>query len=216
MTKKKNKTWKPEPTLVEEPEKAVEYSGTIYSIKSPIHYIKKIVEIRKKKKLAVIGTPCQVQALREMEKTHSTSKITKSIKLIIGLFCMECYPPEKISNFIENELKIKIENVKKFDISKGKFIVKTEKQEKQIPIKKLKNMMYPFCKNCIDYTAENADLSIGNVGAPKNHNSTIVRTERGKKALQKVKNLKIEKLETKNQGISLIKKLSNEKKEKRK
>jgi len=218
VTGEGNEPWKPKGRLVTEKEDLLNYEGTIYSLSPIIQTLKEASEKRKKRKLAIVGTPCQVQALRRMEVgKESSKKLVSNIKLIIGLFCMESYPYENVVETVEKKLNLKIEDITKFDIKKGKLIAETEQKKEKIPVKEMKPLMYSFCETCLDFSSELADLSIGNVGAPKSHNVLLPRTEIGEDALQIAdrQNLEIEKLEDIKPGLSLTRKLSEKKKQNR-
>jgi len=219
VTGEGSEPWKPKGRLVTEKEDLLNYEGTIYSLSPIIQTLKEASEKSKKRKLAIVGTPCQVQALRRMEVGKELSKkLISNIKLIIGLFCMESYPYEKVVDTVEKKLNLKIEDITKFDIKKGKFIAETEKKKEKIPVKEMKPLMYSFCETCLDFSSKLADLSIGNVGAPENHNVILSRTEIGEDALKiaKRQNLEIERLaDNIKPGLSLTKKLSEKKKQNR-
>lgn len=210
--------WKPEGKLVTEKKDLLEYGGTIYSLSPIIKKLKEVSEKREKEKLAIVGPPCQVQALRRMEVGKESSKeLISNIKLIIGLFCMESYPYDNIVETVEKKLNLKIKNVTKFDIKKGNLIAETNQKKEKIPVKEMKPLMYPFCETCLDFSSELADISIGNVGAPEGHNVVLSRTEIGENALKAAEkeNLEIEKMEKVKPGLKLARKLSEKKKKNR-
>ncbi len=213
-----SKPWKPEGKLVTEKKDLLKYGGTIYSLSPIIKKLKEVSEEGEKSRLAIVAPPCQVQALRRMEVgKESSKKLISNVKLIIGLFCMESYPYDTIVETVEDKLNLKIKNITKFDIKKGDFIAETRQKKEKLPVKDMKPLMYPFCETCLDFSSELADISIGNVGAPKGHNVVLSRTEIGENALKTAdgENLEIEKLEKVKPGLKLAKKLSKKKKKNR-
>lgn len=210
--------WNPESYVVTNPEDVIEYGGTVYSPSPVLKGVEDAVEAYLKDDIAVVGTPCQVKGLRQMEIGEKPlNKLSSRVKLIIGLFCMESFPYKNIVNLVENEFGFEIGNVTRFDISKGNFIAYTEEDKGEIPVGELKDLMCSSCSVCLDFASELADISVGSVGAPGGHNAVLTRTEVGEEAFQITNraNLKSEPLEEVKPGIGLIEKLSNKKKKER-
>lgn len=210
--------WNPESYVVTDPEEVVEYGGTVYSPSPVLKGVEEAVEEYSKKEIAVVGTPCQVKALRQMEIGERTlKKLSSKVKLIIGLFCMESFPYQNIVNLVEGEFGFEIGDVTGFDISKGNFVAYTEEGEGEIPVGELKDLMCSSCTVCLDFTSELADISVGSVGAPGGYNAVLTRSEIGKKAFQIASKSYLESkpLEEVKPGMSLIERLSNKKKEER-
>lgn len=214
------KPWKPEPHVAISREEIINHSGTIYSPSSAIKGLRDAVDRYKKDNIAIVGTPCQVKGLQRMKLADRGAKKYRSrVKLIIGLFCMESFPYENVLKIVENELGVDISNVEKFDIEKGNFIVQTEDEEAKIPVKNLKEFMCTFCEVCLDFAAELADISVGNVGVPGGYNAVLTRTDTGEEAFRKTaeaNSIEYEPLSEVEPGLGLIEKLSDNKKEERK
>ncbi len=210
--------WNPESYVVTSPEEIIKYGGTVYSPSPVLKGVEDAVEAYLKKDIAVVGTPCQVKGLRQMEIGEKPlKKLSSRIKLIIGLFCMESFPYKNIVQLVEEEFGFEIGDVTRFDISKGKFIAYTEEDEGKIPVGELKDLMCSSCTVCLDFASELADISIGSVGAPDGYNAVLTRTEIGEGAFQKANGatLESESLEEVKPGLGLIEKLSNKKKNER-
>ncbi|KXA94883.1 hypothetical protein AKJ37_00050 [candidate division MSBL1 archaeon SCGC-AAA259I09] len=212
--------WKPEPRVAISREEIIENAGTIYSPSSVLKGLREAVDNYDRENLAVVGTPCQVKGLRRMKTANRrANKYGSRVKLLIGLFCMESFPYENVVKIVEDELGLKISEVTKFDIEKGDFIVQTGDQEKTIPVGELKDFMSSFCRVCLDFAAELADVSVGNVGVPSGYNAVLTRTDVGEEAFQRTieaGDLESEPLENVKPGLGLIEKLSNKKKQGRK
>lgn len=210
--------WNPESHVVTNPEDVADYAGTVYSPSPVLKGVEDAAEGYLKEDIAVVGTPCQVKGLRQMDMGEKPlKKLSSRVKLIIGLFCMESFPYRNIVNLVEDEFGFEIGDVTRFDISKGNFVAYTEEDEEKISVGELKDLMSSSCTVCLDFASELADISIGSVGAPGGHNAVLTRTEVGEEAFQIANeaNLESEPLEEVNPGIGLIEKLSNKKKEER-
>ena len=138
------------------------------------------------KKLAVVGTPCQIYTIRCMQNLGIIP--SQNIEICLGLFCFEnfFFDRLKIKKF-EKEFKIKFENIEKINI-KDDLIVKlknydTEQRKIHIPLDSLKDYMRSACNACYDFTNIYADISFGGLGSPDKFTTVITRTEKGKKII---------------------------------
>jgi dihydroorotate dehydrogenase electron transfer subunit len=133
--------------------------------------------------IAVVGTPCQIQALRKLQ-THPTFdyEAYDLVSLAIGTFCTGTYYNKILSEiFLKNG--IKDNEIEHIDTDKSNFTLKirTNNLVKEIPLNYLyENAIRKACFSCSDYTASFADISIGNFGSEEGWNTVIIRTERGK------------------------------------
>lgn len=171
--------------------------------------------------IAVVGLPCHVQALRKIQFSPNFDVgAHEKVKLSIGLFCTvrrlsESFDQDKLIEKLA-EHKIKLKDVKKFDISKGEFIIYPKKGNAiKISTKDLKTSMRDGCNVCYDFTAELADISAGSVGAPDGWTTLIIRSDAGKKLVNEAK--KADTIQTKKMskdGIGAITKQASRKKKK--
>lgn len=123
-------------------------------------------------KVAIVSTPCQIQAASKIQKFISTTPIT----LKIGLFCMENF---SYSYFKEQlaKLNINYDDIKKFRIEKGyAFITVDDDKVVKIPLVDLKGVVRKNCHVCMDLTSENADISVGSIGSDDEYSTVIIRS----------------------------------------
>lgn len=148
-------------------------------------YVEPINNILKKyKKVALVGVPCQVHG------AHLFRENFNRIELIIGLICMESFSEEiMFSEMIPKIMGVDIRDAVKMNFHKGKFIVETTKETKEVPIKDVAPMARHGCHFCLDYTSYYADISVGSVGSDDGWSTIFVRTEKGEHYLNKVKDL---------------------------
>jgi coenzyme F420 hydrogenase subunit beta len=206
----KEKVWSPVPVLARDNHTVIECAGTKYT-SAPMLLAVKLAEKEGLKKLAFVGTPCQIHALRRRQKNTS-----KTDALALGLFCMETFNYDKLMAYLKDQ-SVDPENVKKFEIKGGKFIVHREGEPPfEAKIRKLKELSRTCCRVCLDYTSELADLSIGNVGSPDGYSTVLVRTQKGEAALRVAEKkglIEVKSLKDYQPGISLVDRLSDMKKE---
>ena len=132
-------------------------------------------------KVGIVGTPCQMQALRKAQLCPiGMGKVPDKIALAIGIFCMENFPYQGLEAIVEDHCNTKMESAVKMDIGKGKFTVYTERGAvTQIPLGATHKYEQPGCHVCLDYVANMADVSTGSVGTPDGWSTVFVRTKKG-------------------------------------
>ena len=135
------------------------------------------------KKLAVVGTPCQIYTIRCMQNLGIIP--SQNIEFCLGLFCYENFEfdQHKIEQF-EREFNIKFEDIEKIKIKKDLIIqLKGVESLLHIPFEDLKDYMRPACDACSDFTNVYADVSFGGLGSSENFTTVITRTKKGCKLL---------------------------------
>ncbi|MFX1500500.1 MAG: Coenzyme F420 hydrogenase/dehydrogenase, beta subunit C-terminal domain [Promethearchaeota archaeon] len=207
-------------------------SGTVLNISPQVDevqrfstYTRSIPQLShyKFKKLAIVGTPCQIYTIRCMQSLGVTP--SEYIEICLGLFCYHnfLFDKSKIVKF-EKEFKIKFEDIKKINIKEDLILKLEDKNLKEkiihIPFNKLVNYIRPACNSCIDFTNIYSDISFGGLGSPDKFTTVIPRTKKGIEllhmALDKniIKNLVLDK-NTKESMKNLISKFSKSKIERR-
>ena len=214
VVKRKPNSWDTMPVIITNFDDILKASGTKYAISPNFIALDKSNEVECKK-LAFVGTPCQVQAMRKYQVySNIFEEIWGKIEYIIGIFCMESFPYENVIKISEELCETPINKVSKMDIDKGKFFVyDLDKNSKQIPIKEVTSLARHPCHYCLDLTNELSDITCGSIGSGPGWNTIIIRSEKGNNlynnALKdnyfQIKDI----IEDKPFGLPLIKKLSN-------
>jgi coenzyme F420 hydrogenase subunit beta len=138
------------------------------------------------KKLAIVGTPCQIYTIRSMQSLGIIP--SQNIEYCLGLFCYENFEfdQRKIEKF-QREFNLKFEDIEKINIKKDLIIqLKGDKNRKSlihIPFEDLKEYMRPACNACSDFTNVYADISFGGLGSPEKFTTVITRTEKGRRVV---------------------------------
>lgn len=136
-----------------------------------------------KKKIAIVGTACEVRAARKIQKILLKEFPDIEITLI-GLFCFEAFDYEKLKEETKKLLGVDLDKAEKTQIHKGKYIVQFDGKEYSCKVKELHNAIENGCAYCDDFTAKLADISVGSVGSPEGYSTVIVRSDAGKKLLE--------------------------------
>ncbi|XRO76777.1 coenzyme F420 hydrogenase subunit beta [Methanocaldococcus sp. 10A] len=207
------------PKVATTPEEVLEAAGTKYTVCPNISVLKSAVREYGCEKIGVVGTPCQVRAVRKLMKFPVGFRhVPDKIALIIGIFCMENFPYNGLKLIVEEHCGVKMEDVVKMDIGKGKFWVYTKWGEtKAIKLKETHPYEQIACHVCTDYTAELADISTGSVGSPDGWSTVFIRTAKGEEIFNKMVEdgyLEVKPIDEVKPGLGLVEKLAKTKKDK--
>ena len=208
--------YKPEPMIATTIEELLAARGTKYSISPNMSLIKEATRSYGLDKIGIVGTPCQIQAVRKAQLYPiGLRDVPDKIALAIGIFCMENFPYQGLYQMVEDHCATKIDNVTKMDIGKGKFTVYTERgASAEIPLKVTHKYEQPACHVCLDYVANMADISTGSVGTPDGWSTVMVRSKAGEAAFQKAVDagwIVAESMDGVKPGLELVEKLAKTK-----
>ena len=134
------------------------------------------------RRLAFVGTPCQVTALAKM-RTNPLHRddFADPVSLVIGLFCNWSLDQRAISAYLAGRLDLS--RVKGMDIPPppaGVLRVDLGDEVMEIPLDEIRPFIPDTCSLCPDMTSEWADISVGmHEGAP-GWNTLLVRTAAGR------------------------------------
>jgi coenzyme F420 hydrogenase subunit beta len=138
---------------------------------------------RGKRRIAIVGTPCEVRAARRIQRIL-LDKFPETELTIIGLFCFEVFDYEKLKGETKRLLGVDIDRAEKTQIKRGKYIVQVDGKEYSASVKELSNAVEKGCLYCNDFSAKYADVSIGSVGSDDGYSTVIVRSDAGARMLE--------------------------------
>ncbi|MCD4719453.1 MAG: Coenzyme F420 hydrogenase/dehydrogenase, beta subunit C-terminal domain [Desulfobacula sp.] len=160
-----------------------------YSTFSPS--IKALSELRFNSldRLAFVGTPCQIIAIRKMQALHIVP--SDSIAICFGLFCSgNFFFNDTLFKNLEKEYQFQYDDIEKINIKDDFIFSLSSGKQIHIPVDKLAPVKRSACNFCKDFSAEYADISFGGLGAENGWTTAITRTSIGKAvfaaALEKV------------------------------
>ena len=141
-----------------------------------------------KPRIAVVGTPCEIQGIRAMQSRRWPTGAHRidSVVLTIALLCTKSFDYQGLMlQLLQDDRGIEIERVSKVDVIRGRMIVEYRDGEVAVdePIKNFHGAALKGCDECADFLGRSADLSVGSVGAMDGWSSVLVRSERGRRAL---------------------------------
>jgi len=178
-----NDKWKPVPVLVTDPAGMVQCRGMRMGY-APLLALLEPARQKGYKRLAVIGIPCQVYALRALERELGLERL-----YVIGTPCSDNTTTERFHEFLA--LLADDPDTITYLEFRADFHVElrfTDGRTKEIPflklpISKLPPDFFPMtCRTCVDYTNVLADITVGYMGG-QGEQWLLVRNERGEELL---------------------------------
>ena len=115
--------WKPKPVIARTADEILSCTGSKYTVASTLNVYNDAINEFKLEKLAFVGMPCQIQAVRKLQLCSPLSKEYGKFSLIIGLYCFSNYSYDLMETFIQGELGVSLRDIKKMDVSHGKFYI---------------------------------------------------------------------------------------------
>jgi len=207
-----DRPWAAKPIVVTSKEGILECAGTKYTNSPSLVGVASAIQEYALGNIALVGTPCQMKGIRNIETDPwSDERIKETVALRIGLFCMETFDYPSFIEYLEGE-GIDAAKVDKFEIKSGKFIALQNGEEiHNVKLAAVKGLVRACCHTCGDFTAEFADLSVGNVGSPNGWSTVIVRNDVGEEALkaaEKAGLVEVQPVDDGKRGLGLVNKLS--------
>jgi len=139
-------------------------------------------------RVGVVGTPCQVLAMRKMrvsplKKTNLMDRVT----LIVGLFCTWALTYEPFMKYLK--ARVNGASIQKLDITPPPErllkVITTDNRAWDVPIDEIRPFIRKTCGICLDMTSELSDLSVGTVEGIEGWNTVITRSNLGEEILSR-------------------------------
>jgi coenzyme F420 hydrogenase subunit beta len=172
-------SWRPMPVLVTEAAAMAQCRGMRMGY-APLLALLEPARARGFKRLAIIGIPCQVYALRALERELGFERL-----YVIGTPCSDNTTTERFHEFLAllaedpttiTYLEFRADYHVELRFTDGRV---REIPFLQLPISKLPADFFPLtCRTCVDYTNVLADLTVGYMGG-QGEQWLLVRNQRG-------------------------------------
>lgn len=129
-------------------------------------------------KLAVVGTPCQIEAIRKMQVLRILP--ADVVAYCIGLFCMQSFAlTELMEHEFARQHRVDLADVVKVNI-KEDFILKMKSGiTLHVPLEEVGTIARPACLACTDFANAYADIAVGGLGSPDGYTTVLIRTTGG-------------------------------------
>ncbi|MGF1461659.1 MAG: Coenzyme F420 hydrogenase/dehydrogenase, beta subunit C-terminal domain [Maricaulaceae bacterium] len=176
--------WKPVPVLVTDPRVMSHVRGMRMGY-APLLALLKPARQAGYKRIAIIGIPCQVYALRALEAELGFEQIT-----VIGTPCSDNTTTENFWTFL-GKLSDRPETITYLEF-RADYHVELRFEDGRteeipflkLPLSELPKDFFPLtCQTCVDYTNSLADITVGYMGGD-GEQWLIVRNERGQALLE--------------------------------
>ena len=170
------------------------FFDTSYGMKSLGDYYSKFSQIgefnpmdsKGFQRVAFVGTPCQIQAVRKMQTLNIYP--SDSLKYCLGLFCSGNFSfGETERKKIAQNTGFQWKNVNKINIKEDLIIHLESGEVINVRLRDIESLKRHACIFCADYSAEYADISFGGIGAEEGWTTVIVRSPAGKKIFSEAK-----------------------------
>ena len=176
-------SWRPMPVLITN-SKDMEQARGMRMGYAPLLALLDVAKERGYKRLAVIGIPCQVYALRALEKELQLEKL-----YVIGTPCSDNTTTENFHEFL-NLIDTKPDTITYLEFRADYRVeIRYTNGEKRtipflmLPLSKLRPDFFPLtCRTCVDYTNALSDITVGYMGGT-GEQWLIVRNQQGEDLL---------------------------------
>lgn len=175
--------WKPKPVLVTDAKDLAACRGMRMGY-APLLALLEPARARGFKRIATIGIPCQIYALRALEKELGFEKI-----YVIGTPCSDNTTTERFHEFL-NLISDKPDEITYLEFC-ADYHVEVRFRDGRIkripflmlPLSKLAPDFFPLtCRTCVDYTNSLADITVGYMGG-EGEQWVLVRNDLGQMLL---------------------------------
>ncbi len=176
-------SWRPMPVLVTKAEDMAKCRGMRMGY-APLLALLEPARDAGHKRIAIIGIPCQVYALRSLEQTLGFEKI-----YVIGTPCSDNTTTAKFHDFLAllshdpatiTYLEFRADYHVELRFTDGRI---KEIPFLMLPLSKLPADFFPLtCRTCVDYTNVLADITVGYMGG-EGEQWLLVRNARGEELL---------------------------------
>jgi coenzyme F420 hydrogenase subunit beta len=178
-----NDKWRPVPVLVTKPEGMAQCRGMRMGY-APLLALLEPAKALGYKRLAVIGIPCQVYALRALEQELGFERL-----YVVGTPCSDNTTTERFHQFLEllsadpetiTYLEFRADYHVELRFADGSV---KEIPFLMLPLSQLPGDFFPLtCRTCVDYTNVLADITVGYMGG-QGQQWLLVRNPRGEELL---------------------------------
>jgi coenzyme F420 hydrogenase subunit beta len=194
--------WKGEAFLARTPEEVVACAGSFYNQTMALgHLDLKGYDLGPAPRVAVVGTPCEVEGIKAMQARPWTwgSARVDAVVLTVALLCTKSFNYEKLMvGEIQRKRGIPLERIGRVDVLRGKLIVQDHHGATLLeePVRDFHGAALKGCDECADFLGNAADLSVGSVGSSEGWSSVLVRTAAGRAAFERARDrLELKELE---------------------
>jgi len=182
------------------PEEIVEAAGSHYDASHAVHEagrqyttfsptVREIRDLRRQdiRRIAVVGTPCQIHTVRKMQLLSVLP--SDAVTLTIGLFCMENFSfDEEARAHLEEVLGARLDEIARLNVKDDVIVTTSAGETLHVPFYLVDEFARPACFACSDFSNEFADLSFGGLGSPGGYTTVLIRSSQGERIYNAARN----------------------------
>ncbi|MGH9071535.1 MAG: Coenzyme F420 hydrogenase/dehydrogenase, beta subunit C-terminal domain, partial [Acidimicrobiales bacterium] len=180
--------WKGVAHLATTPEQVEECGGSYYNPTMALAHLDLArYDLFDRPRIAVVGTPCEVQGIRAMQ-ARSWSRGSSNLDAVVLTIALLCTKSFDYTGLMLRELRDKrgldLADVGKVDVIHGKMIIEDRAGATLVsePVRDFHGAALKGCDECADFVGRGADISVGSVGSGDGWSSVLVRTDAGARA----------------------------------
>ena len=174
--------WKARPKVVFKSDDLKNAAGSTYTSNEILESLKDYVKDPNMKNIAIVGTPCTIQAIGLLRTSSNeyAVKLAQKLRFVLGLFCFESFDDTLMAE-VTKRLAVPSWRIEKMNAGEGKLTVTLRGGAVHtLPLSSLAQHVKPGCRVCADFTSKLSDISIGSVGSGPGNSTLVVRTPEGK------------------------------------
>jgi coenzyme F420 hydrogenase subunit beta len=190
-----NDSWRPLPVLVTRASDLAQCRGMRMGYAPLLALLEPAAE-QGFKRLAVIGIPCQIHALRGMQSSGRLAQIGIDSVFAIGTPCSDNTTTERFHEFLElvaQKVQRSKDSITYLEFRADYHVelrfkdgAKQAIPYLQLPLSQLAPDFFPLtCRTCVDYTNSLADVTVGYMGG-SGQQWLLVRNDRGAQLLESI------------------------------
>ena len=131
-------------------------------------------------RLAVVGTPCQIETIRKMQLLSILP--ADVITFTVGLFCMQSFALDDLmKKRFAKKHRINLKDIVKLNVKEDFILTMNSGMTLRIPLEEIEEVAKPPCLTCRDFANDYADISVGGVGSPDGYTTVLIRTIPGQR-----------------------------------
>jgi coenzyme F420 hydrogenase subunit beta len=180
--------WKGIPHVATTAEEIRQAAGSYYNQTLALAALDlKAVGLKDDAKVALVGTPCEVEGIRAMQARQwrrGASRVD-AVALTIALLCTKSFDYERLMlQELRRRRRVELSEIGKVDVIRGRMMVLDRSGRTLVdePVGDFHGAALKGCAECADFLGRAADISIGSVGSAPGYSSVLIRTDAGMRA----------------------------------
>lgn len=155
--------------------------------------LKLVNKTRRLNAAAVVGPPCWIQGMKKLEDSAMPVLATfqKPTYVKISYFCSGALYPDVLPA-IQKEFGVPLWEISGIELGRdgSELIFTWPGGKRSVPLTDLAKHTAEGCARCTDYSGEQSDIAVGNLGSEKNAKTAIIRTPLGEQIVDAAAKMK--------------------------